>query len=110
MAIDYKVIGSRIKQYRKSMKITQEELAETLDISPSYESRVERGATNVSLEMLVRISEALNAPLTAILSGTMESSDHFLDEELSSTIKNFSPGQKRLLLDIAKSIEKNIQQ
>jgi len=60
MPIDYKVIGSRIKQERKSSKFSQESLAERLDISSSFQSRMERGATKISLDMLGRISEALN--------------------------------------------------
>lgn len=50
MSVDYKMIGKRIKSSRKQLKMTQEELAEKLDISSSFESRMERGATKISLK------------------------------------------------------------
>lgn len=107
MPIDYKVIGGRIKSERKSSKLSQEELAEKLNISISFQSRMERGATKISLDMLGRISEALNIPLSQLTTGVADSSGHFLDEELSSVTDDFSPHEKRLLLDIAKSIRQN---
>ena len=107
MPIDYKIIGSRIKKERKSSKWSQEELAEILDISSSFQSRMERGATKISLDMLGRISEALNIPLSLLVTGVAESSTNFLDDELSSVTDDFSPTEKRLLLDIAKSIKQN---
>ena len=109
MPIDYKIIGSRIKKHRKSLKITQEELSEMLNISTSFESRVERGATKVSLELLTRISEVLGVALSYILTGAVDSTDTFLDEELGNIVKDFSAEQKRLLLDIARSIGQNIK-
>ena len=107
MPIDYKIIGSRIKKERKLSKQSQEELAEILDISSSFQSRMERGATKISLDMLGRISEALNIPLSLLVTGVAESSTIFLDDELSSVTNDFSPAEKRLLLDIAKSIRQN---
>jgi len=107
MPIDYKVIGSRIKKERKQAKLSQEELAEILDISSSFQSRMERGATKISLDMLGRISEALNIPLSLLVTGVAVNSRNFLDEELSLVVDDFSPAEKRLLLDIAKSIKQN---
>jgi transcriptional regulator with XRE-family HTH domain len=107
MPIDYRVIGSRIKQERKQSKLSQEELAERLNISTSFQSRMERGATKISLDMLGRISEALNIPLPLLVAGVADTSRHFLDDELSVAVEDFSPLERRLLLDIAKSIKQN---
>ena len=107
MAIDYRIIGSRIKQERKQAKLSQEELAEILDISSSFQSRMERGATKISLDMLGKISEALNVPLSLLVTGVTDSAKYFLDGELSSVTEDFTPAEKRLLLDIAKFIKQN---
>ena len=48
MNIDYKLIGERIKRMRKSNGITQEILAERLNVSIGYVSQVERGITKIS--------------------------------------------------------------
>ena len=41
MNVDYKLIGSRIKAERKKLGITQEVLAEKLDVSIGYVSQIE---------------------------------------------------------------------
>ena len=105
--IDFKVIGSRIKTERKQAKLSQTELAEKINISISFQSRMERGATKISLDMLAKISDALNVPLSVLVTGTAESSSHFLDDELSFVTESFTPAERRLLLDIAKSIKAN---
>ena len=107
MAIDYKIIGNRIKKERKQSKLSQEELAEILDISSSFQSRMERGATKISLDMLDRISEALHISLSLLVTGVTDSSKYFLDDELSLIVNDFNPNERRLLLDIAKSIKQN---
>jgi transcriptional regulator with XRE-family HTH domain len=107
MPIDYKVIGNRIKKERKQSKLSQEELAECLGISSSFQSRMERGATKISLDMLGRISETLDISLSLLVAGVADSSCDFLDEELSSAIEDFTPLERRLLLDIVKSIRQN---
>ena len=42
MELNYSVIGARLKQARIEKHITQEKLAEELDLSVAYISRVER--------------------------------------------------------------------
>ena len=53
MALDYKLIGSRLKQARQKKKLTQENLAEMLDVSIAFLSRVECGSLDISLKRLL---------------------------------------------------------
>lgn len=48
MALDYTVIGQRIKQARLAKNYTQEDLAEKIDISVAFLSRVERGNSHIN--------------------------------------------------------------
>ena len=41
MALDYKVIGDRIRKARIDNNLTQENLAEELDVSVAFISRIE---------------------------------------------------------------------
>jgi len=59
MALDYSIIGNRIKTIRKKKKITQATLAEALDVSDSTISRIERGDLKLSLSRLNQICEVL---------------------------------------------------
>ena len=59
MALDYTIIGERIKLARTKKKLTQENLAEKLDVSVPYLSRVECGDTFINLKRLNQICEIL---------------------------------------------------
>lgn len=55
--------GAVVKRKRKEKKISQEKLAELVDLQRTYISEVERGKRNVSLINIYRISEGLGIPL-----------------------------------------------
>lgn len=57
----YNQIGQKIKKFRKEKKLTQVELAEKLDISISYLSKIEAKncRKSFSLDLLVNIAETL---------------------------------------------------
>lgn len=42
MALDYTIIGERLKKARLEKNLTQEQLAEQIDVSIAFLSRVER--------------------------------------------------------------------
>ena len=107
MLIDYKLIGQRVKTKRKEKDLTQENIAEKLDISVSYISRIERGAVKISLETLVKISDVLNVSATFLLDGSIISETNYLQSEFSDIIKEFNSDNMSLILDIAKSISKH---
>ena len=56
MEIDYKAIGQRIKIARIKKGITQEAVADLIDITPAHMSNVETGKTKVSLPTLIAIA------------------------------------------------------
>lgn len=67
---DYKQdMGIRIKQRRKSLKLTQEKISEMLDISVKHFSEVERGLTGLSVENLIKLSDILGVSLDYIVKG-----------------------------------------
>ena len=49
MAVDYKLIGERLKKARLEKGMTQDNLAESLNVSIAYLSRIETGTTKVNL-------------------------------------------------------------
>lgn len=55
-----KELGEKIKRVRKLRNLTQEELAEIIDISPRSLSNIEVGACFVKAETLEKIIESLN--------------------------------------------------
>ena len=53
-------LGKNIAKYRQQKKLSQEKLAEMVDLSREYITRVERRQKNISLKKLFAITDALN--------------------------------------------------
>ncbi len=75
MEFDYSVLGMRIANRRKQMGIKQNVLAEQLDISNNYLSGIERGKENPSLEIIIKICNALQVTPDYLLLGNMHSNN-----------------------------------
>ena len=69
--IDYKDLGSKIRQLRRTAEITQEELANKVGISSSFMGHIERGSRIASLETLVLICNELNTTPTYLLRASL---------------------------------------
>lgn len=62
-------IGRRIKTAREEACLSQEKLAATIGMTRSNYARIERGATNVTIETLVRIAKGLGVGVTVTFGG-----------------------------------------
>ncbi|MBQ3543949.1 MAG: helix-turn-helix transcriptional regulator [Lachnospiraceae bacterium] len=67
-------IGKRISEIRRSNKVTQEALADMLNISPKHVSHTERGASCLSLKNLIEFCNIFNCSLDYIIFGIKENS------------------------------------
>ncbi|OFI06691.1 hypothetical protein CLOACE_08460 [Clostridium acetireducens DSM 10703] len=56
----------KLKEYRQAANLTQEELAEKVNVRRETIIRLEAGKYNPSLKMAVYISRAVNAPIEDI--------------------------------------------
>ena len=65
--MNYNEIGTRIRKYRKLKNISQEELAEKIDISTTHMSHIETGSTKLSLQVLVDIAQILEVSTDALI-------------------------------------------
>lgn len=104
MAVDYKVMGARIKKARLAKKYTQEYLAEKLNVSVAFLSRVECGGAHINLKRLSQICNLLDIAEGDILNGTSSSSNNYLEEEFAELLKKCSSEKQKLIYDIAKTI------
>ena len=55
-----KLLGQNIAKYRQIKKLSQEKLAEMVDLSREHITRVENGQKNISLKKLFAIADALD--------------------------------------------------
>lgn len=104
MALDYNIIGSRIKQARLAKNLTQEDLAEKIDISVAFLSRVERGNSHINLKRLNQICGLLDVSEAYVLNGASSNSANYLDKEFAELLKKCSPEKQKMIYNVAKTI------
>ena len=75
MGIDYVAVGERIRRIRKEQKMSQEKLAELIDVSTPHMSNIENGKTKFSLQVLIDLANSLNTTPDALLLDQIKGQD-----------------------------------
>ncbi len=104
MALDYTIIGQRLKKARTDKKMTQENLAEQLDVSIAFLSRIERGNSHINLKRLAQVCDILGVSEGYILNGTSSNSSNYLTSEFNDILNSVSPEKQKLIYKIARVI------
>lgn len=65
----WKAISTRIADIRRSHKVTQEALAEMLDVSPKHISHVENATSNLSLKNLIQFCTIFDCSFDYVIFG-----------------------------------------
>ncbi len=86
--MDYYAIGQRIRRIRKANGLSQDNLAEMVNISTAHMSHIETGNTKMSLKVFVNLAAALGVRTDELLydsspavrSACIDSVIHILDE------------------------------
>lgn len=117
MSIEYKVIGRHIRAARKQKKMTQEAVAEAIEMSSAHFGKVERGDRPINLHRLSQLSQLLEIPLEKLVEGAsvtdvmeitadsmgMTDSSDFIDS-VGSLAKGCSEDALRLMLRLCAAV------
>lgn len=98
----YKLLGNRVRQERLKLNLTQEQLAEKVDLSTSYIGQIERGERNISLDTLVVICKSLGVTIDYLLQDSTNIEEDIVYNQLYQLISNRSLNEKVMALDIIK--------
>lgn len=63
VTVNYESLGNKIRERRNFLKVTQENLANDINVSASFISDIENGRRKMSLETMIKISIALKTSL-----------------------------------------------
>lgn len=106
MIPDYSVIGRRIRNARIEQKLTQEELADKINVSVAFMSRLERGNSKINLNRLTQIAETLNLSPGYLLTGSNTASKDYLREDFRQVLDKCTPEQQRLIYAISELVSR----
>ena len=98
-------IGKKIRQGRKALELTMEELAELAGISPSYMGLLERGERTPSLETLFGVAYVLGTTAAEILrdTETIDQDKSNYRKKLNAYINKLDETQLQQLVGIVKA-------
>ena len=89
-------VGTRIKYARHEARMTQEQLAELIDVSPHYIYEIERGSKAMSIQTLEKLSVALRQSIDFLFWGnSVPYSNDCPCEDRLSTLTNKLPKESR---------------
>lgn len=100
--MDITELGIRIKQCRKSRQLTQEKLAELIDVSPHYIYEIEKGMKCMSLPTLIDISSALDISTDYLLFGEENCPSQSRDDRLKAVLDAIPPKQRNNIAEVIK--------
>lgn len=101
-------LGQKIRQVRKRRGYTQRALAQIADVGGAYLGEVERGTKMPSLNMFIRLIEALDVSADYILRDELTSGKEYIYDEITQKLKNLTPKQRKTAADILDAYLQNI--
>ena len=102
--MDQIAIGARIKAARERVHLTQEQLAEIIDISPTHMSVIERGVKTPKLDPFVRIANALGVYTDALLQDVVVPVNYSIIAELSARIGRMPQKDQERILNAIRAL------
>ena len=90
-------LGKRIFELRKRLNISQEELAEKVDISQKSLSKIETGRNFLTSETLEKLTLALNVEITELFDFNHTDKKENLLDEIYKYIDNIKNNEKDLI-------------
>ena len=102
--MDYITLGKRIKEERLKLNLTQEQLAEAVNISTSYMGQIERGERNVTLDTLLRITYKLNVSVDYILNDYESLNSDTILNQFQQLLDGKSLAHKQMALDVIRTM------
>lgn len=100
-----KEIGRNIRRYRLKRGLTQEQLAETAELTSGYISRIENGVKSLRLSTLCRIAETLDTTVQSLLT----SDDASSDTRILSLFADCETWERALIVDVAEATKASLK-
>ncbi len=109
MELDYKAIGTRIKIARIKAHLTQDALAEIVDISTTHLSNIETGTTRVSLTTIVNLANALHVTADDLLCDSVLKATPQFRRDIAELLDDCNEYEIRIVKDIVEATKATLR-
>lgn len=106
--MDKSALGQKLRDARQQKGYTQHALAEIADIGNVYLGEIERGLKMPSLNIFIKLIEALDISADYILRDELTSGKAYIYDEITQKLKNLTPKQRKTAADILDAYLRNL--
>lgn len=102
--MNFLALGMRIKNKRLSKNLTQEQLAEMVELSAVYIGQIERGERKMTIETLVKLANALDSSVEELLNDSTKENTNSKLQELLNVAKGLNNSDLDKAINILKAM------
>ena len=102
--MNFLALGTRIKNKRLEKNLTQEQLAEKVDLSAVYIGQIERGERKMTIQTLVKLANVLETSIEELLSDSTEGNLNAKLNELLDVAKKLDVSDLDKVINIIKAM------
>lgn len=106
--MDKAALGKRLRDIRQKKGYTQQALAEIAGIGNVYLGEIERGLKMPSLNIFIKLIEALDVSADYLLRDELTSGKEYIFDEITQKLNNLSPKQRKTAADILDAYLRNL--
>lgn len=107
--IDYHSIGKNIRKHRNRLGMTQEILAEKINVSIPHISRMENGSAKPSLQTLVDICNVLDISIDTLMQDNIPAAKRGANSRLDEVLASCSAEELDMITDVVNVILRNMR-
>lgn len=98
-------LGERIKEIRKAKGLTQEQLAELVDIEQKHVSRLELGKNAPTIDRLEKIAAALNVPMGSFFDSGNQEANAERAAKIERMVSELNEDYRRIILKFSEILK-----
>ena len=102
--MDFLALGARIKNKRLEKNLTQEQLAEKVDLSAVYIGQIEQNKKKMTIQTLVKLANVLETSIEELLSDSTEGNLNAKLNELLDVAKKLDVSDLDKVINIIKAM------
>lgn len=106
--MDKLALGRKLREARQKKGYTQQALAEIADIGNVYLGEIERGLKMPSLNIFVKLIEALDISADYVLRDELTSGKEYIYDEITQKLKDLTPKQRKTATDLLDAYLRNL--
>jgi len=104
MAMDFTELGKMIKYQRRSLGLTQEELAEEVGMTKAVLGQVERGERSITVERLVLLADRFGVTVDFLLNGYKFNEHTQVMKDFVGIMRDQPLERKQMAIDVLRTI------